>query len=151
MLTVNKLVPQGKGLAPALLKRATQVELDWDVRSRSRFDATDSSGRRLGVFLPRGQVVRGGDVLVAEDGSLVRVLAAARVPLPRATLLGVHPPDGRLTVQGLEEALLGGYGYSATNDVDVQVPDSTPTLAQLVTNLEGNAFNALRTATKIWS
>jgi len=78
MLTVNKLVPRGKGLAPALLKRATQVELDWDVRSRSRFDTTDSAGRRLGVFLPRGQVVRGGDVLVAEDGSLVRVLAAAQ-------------------------------------------------------------------------
>jgi urease accessory protein len=75
MLTVNKLVAQGRGLAPALLRRATQVELDWDVRSRSRFDATDSAGRALGVFLPRGQVLRGGDVLVAEDGSLVRVLA----------------------------------------------------------------------------
>jgi len=78
MLTANKLVPQGKGLAPALLKRATHVELDWDVRSRSRFDATDSAGRRLGVFLPRGQVLRGGDGLVAEDGPLVRVLAAAQ-------------------------------------------------------------------------
>jgi urease accessory protein len=30
----------------------------------------------LGVFLPRGTVVRGGDVLVAEDGSMIRVLAA---------------------------------------------------------------------------
>jgi urease accessory protein len=75
MLTVNKLVSRGRGLAPVLLKRATQVELDWDLRSRSRFDATDSTGRRLGVFLPRGQVLRGGDVLVAEDGSLVRVVA----------------------------------------------------------------------------
>jgi urease accessory protein len=75
MLTVNKLVAQGRGLAPALLKRATQVELDWDLRRRSRFDATDSSGRRLGVFLQRGQVLRGGDVLVAEDGSLVQVVA----------------------------------------------------------------------------
>ena len=75
MLTVNKLVAQGRGLAPALLKRATQVELDWDARSRSRFDATDSAGRTLGVFLQRGQVLRGGDVLVAEDGSLVRVAA----------------------------------------------------------------------------
>ena len=75
MLTVNKLVAQGRGLAPALLRRATQVELDWDLRRRSRFDATDSSGRRLGVFLQRGQVLRGGDVLVAEDGSLVRVRA----------------------------------------------------------------------------
>jgi urease accessory protein len=76
MLTVNKLIPQGRGLAAPLLKRASQVALDWDLRSRSRFEATDSAGRRLGVFLPRGQVVRGGDVLVAEDGSLVRVAAA---------------------------------------------------------------------------
>jgi len=76
MITVNKLIPQGHGLAPALLKRATTVELDWDVRQKSRFDATDSAGRALGVFLPRGSVVRGGDVLVAEDGSLVRAVAA---------------------------------------------------------------------------
>ncbi len=76
MLTVNKLIAQGQGLAAALLKRAGTVELDWDVRQKSRFDATDSAGRSLGVFLPRGTVVRGGDVLVAEDGSLVRVLAA---------------------------------------------------------------------------
>jgi urease accessory protein len=75
MLTVNKIVAQGRGLAPVLLKRAASVELDWDTRCRSRFEATDSSGRRLGVFLARGQVVRGGDVLVAEDGSLVRVIA----------------------------------------------------------------------------
>ena len=54
MLTVNKLMPQGRGLAPVLLKRAATVELDWDVRQKSRFDATDSQGRTLGVFLPRG-------------------------------------------------------------------------------------------------
>jgi len=76
MLSIQKLIPQGRGLAGVLLKRAASVELDWDVRQKSRFDATDSNGRHLGVFLPRGTVVRGGDVLVAEDGSLVRVLAA---------------------------------------------------------------------------
>lgn len=76
MLIVNKLLPQGQGLAPVLLKRASQVELDWDVRQKSRFDATDSQGRTLGVFLPRGTLVRGGDVLVAEDGSMIRVVAA---------------------------------------------------------------------------
>jgi urease accessory protein len=76
MLTANKLIPQGRGLAKALLARAGHVALDWDTRQKSRFDATDSAGRTLGVFLPRGQVVRGGDVLVAEDGSLVRVDAA---------------------------------------------------------------------------
>jgi urease accessory protein len=78
MLTVNKLLPQGRGMAAVLVKRAATVELDWDVRQKSRFDATDSQGRTLGVFLARGTVVRGGDVLVAEDGSLVRVIAAAQ-------------------------------------------------------------------------
>jgi urease accessory protein len=75
MLTVNKLIAQGRGLAPALLKRAATVVLDWDTRQKSRFDTEDSQGRTLGVFLPRGSVVRGGDVLVAEDGSLVKVVA----------------------------------------------------------------------------
>jgi len=75
MLTANKLMPQGGGLAAVLLKRAATVELDWDVRQKSRFDTTDSQGRQLGVFLPRGTAVRGGDVLVAEDGSLIKVIA----------------------------------------------------------------------------
>jgi urease accessory protein len=78
MLIVNKLIAQGRGLASALLQRTASVELDWATRSKSRFDVTDSAGRHLGIFLPRGSVLRGGDVLVAEDGSLVRVSAAAQ-------------------------------------------------------------------------
>jgi urease accessory protein len=85
MLQVSKLLAGGHGLAPALLKRAATVELDWDVRQKSRFDATDSQGRQLGVFLPRGTAVRGGDVLVAEDGSLIRVVAA-----PQPVLVITH-------------------------------------------------------------
>jgi len=85
MLTANKLMPQGRGLAPVLLKRAATVELDWDIRQKSRFDTTDSQGRRIGVFLPRGTAVRGGDILVAEDGSLVRVIAA-----PQPVLVITH-------------------------------------------------------------
>ena len=78
MLTVNKLIAQGRGLAQVLLRRAASVELGWDVRCKSRFDASDSEGRTLGVFLPRGTAVRGGDVLVAEDGSLIVVRSAAQ-------------------------------------------------------------------------
>jgi urease accessory protein len=84
MIQVSKRLPQGQGLAPVLLKRAATVTLDWDVRQKSRFDATDSQGRQLGVFLPRGTVVRGGDVLVAEDGTMVRVIAAPQ-PVLRIT------------------------------------------------------------------
>jgi len=87
MLQVSKLLPQGQGLAPVLLKRATTVELGWDVRQKSRFAATDSAGRELGIFLPRGTLVRGGDVLVAEDGSMVRVIAA-----PQPVLVSTHLP-----------------------------------------------------------
>jgi len=85
MLQVSKLIPLGQGLASVLLKRASHVALEWDVRQKSRFDATDSAGRHLGVFLPRGTVVRGGDVLVAEDGSLIKVIAA-----PQAVLKITH-------------------------------------------------------------
>ena len=96
MIQASKLIAQGRGLAPVLLKRATTVELDWDVRQKSRFSATDSAGRELGVFLPRGTVVRGGDVLVAEDGSLVRVIAAPQ-PVLRITYCTAHGTPFDLT------------------------------------------------------
>lgn len=89
MLTISKCLPRGHGLAPVLVRRAPTVGLDWDVRQKSRFQATDSLGRQLGVFLPRGTVVRGGDVLVAEDGSLVRVIAAAQ-PVLKITHCAEH-------------------------------------------------------------
>jgi urease accessory protein len=81
MIQVSKVISQGLGLAPVLVKRASTVELDWDIRQKSRFEATDSLDRTLGVFLPRGTLVRGGDVLIAEDGSMVKVIAAPQAVL----------------------------------------------------------------------
>jgi urease accessory protein len=89
MITVNKLLSQGQGLSAVLLKRAATVVLDWDTRQKSRFDAGDSQGRQLGVFLARGTVVRGGDVLVAEDGSLIKVIAQPQ-PVMRITPCAEH-------------------------------------------------------------
>lgn len=89
MLTVTKLIPAGRGLAKVLLQRAATVSLEWDARQKSRFEATDSQGRSLGVFLARGSCVRGGDVLVAEDGSMIRVEAAAQ-PVMRVTPCPQH-------------------------------------------------------------
>ena len=89
MLTSSKLIPGGRGLASALLKRSATVALDWDVRQKSRFETIDSAGRTFGVFLPRGTLVRGGDVLVLEDGSLVRVQAAPQEVL-RITACAEH-------------------------------------------------------------
>ncbi|MCK9689253.1 urease accessory protein UreE [Scleromatobacter humisilvae] len=87
-LQVGKRIAGGQGLSQVLLRRASEVELDWDVRQKSRIEATDSLGRALNVFLPRGTVLRGGDVLVAEDGSLVRVKAA-----PQPVLVVTHCAD----------------------------------------------------------
>ncbi|MBA4262096.1 MAG: urease accessory protein UreE [Comamonadaceae bacterium] len=81
MLQVSKLIPQGRGLAPVLVRRAATLSLDWEMRQKSRFDAESSDGRRVGVFLPRGTVVRGGDVLLTQDGSLLRVVAAPQAVL----------------------------------------------------------------------
>ncbi len=76
MPTVNKHLPQGAGMAKALLRRAPWVELDWDHRQKSRLEVEDSLGRRVAIFLPRGTVMRGGDALVLDDGSLLTVRAA---------------------------------------------------------------------------
>ena len=96
MIICSKLMPQGRGLARVLVQRASSITLDWDTRQKSRFDVTDSQGRTLGVFLPRGAVVRGGDVLVAEDGSLVRVQAAPQAVL-RITACAEHGSPFDLT------------------------------------------------------
>ena len=89
MVHFSKLVRQGAGLAKPLLKRAHSVTLDWDIRQKSRFEATDNQGRSVGVFLPRGTTVRGGDVLIGEDGSLLQVQAAAQ-PVLRITHDAMH-------------------------------------------------------------
>jgi urease accessory protein len=96
MLQISKLISQGAGLAPVLVKRASTLELDWDVRQKSRFDAIDSLGRQLGVFLPRGTLVRGGDVLIAEDGSMIKVIAAPQAVL-RITACTAHGTPFDLT------------------------------------------------------
>ena len=100
MLAIVRCLAGGQGLAAVLVRRAPSVTLDWDLRQRSRFEATDSSGRRLGVFLPRGSVVRGGDVLVARRrnaGARRRSRAAGdgRDAL-RRPWFSVRPAAGRL-------------------------------------------------------
>ena len=96
MLQVSKIIPQGAGLAPVLVKRASTVELDWDTRQKSRFECTDSLDRPLGVFLPRGTLVRGGDVMVAEDGNMTLVIAAPQTVL-RITACTSHGSPFDLT------------------------------------------------------
>lgn len=87
MLAVHRHLRAPTRLAPSLVERADVLVLDWHTRSKSRFGASDGNGRQLAVVLPRGSVLRGGDLLVAQDGSLLRVEAAAE------TLLRVRADD----------------------------------------------------------
>ena len=68
MIQASKLVSQGQGLASVLRQRATTVELDWEVRQKSRFAATDSAGRDLGIFLPRGTLSSNTGTVVLTNG-----------------------------------------------------------------------------------
>lgn len=89
MRHASKRIPQGQGLAPALVRRAASLVLDWDQRQKSRFQAADDTGCDVGVFLPRGTVLRDGDVLLAQDGTLLRVQAAPQ-PVLRITPCPTH-------------------------------------------------------------
>ena len=69
MLTCSNSFPRpGPGPSAAETRRHRRAGLG--RAPEKPLDATDSQGRHLGVFLPRGTTVRGGDVLLTEDGSV---------------------------------------------------------------------------------
>ncbi|MGF6443448.1 urease accessory protein UreE [Paraburkholderia youngii] len=76
MRTLNKLLAPHLKIAPVLVKRAQTLTLAFDERRKSRLAATLDNGEEIALLLPRGTVLRDGDVLVADDGGLVRVVAA---------------------------------------------------------------------------
>jgi urease accessory protein len=53
-----------------------QLALQFNERSKSRLRAALADGSEIGLFLPRGTVLRGDDVLACDNGQLIRVVAA---------------------------------------------------------------------------
>jgi len=53
------------------------LELSFDYRTRSRLRASTLGGVEVGLFLPRGTILRGGQKLRAADGTIIGVRAAA--------------------------------------------------------------------------
>ncbi|MGH8475107.1 MAG: urease accessory protein UreE [Methylococcales bacterium] len=53
------------------------LTLSFEYRQKSRQRVVLDSGREAGLFLPRGTILRGGDWLRAENGRMIRVIAAA--------------------------------------------------------------------------
>lgn len=61
-----------------------ELHLGYDERVKSRLAAVCTDGTAVAILLARGTVMRGGALLAADDGSVVRVVAAAQ-PVVRIT------------------------------------------------------------------
>lgn len=72
MLTINKKLHHSDGA----ISIDDSVALTFDYRQKSRFRAQLASGREAAFFMERGSVLRGGDLVEADDGSIIRVQAA---------------------------------------------------------------------------
>jgi len=54
-----------------------QLKLPFDSRQKSRLRAKLVSGEEVALLLPRGEVLRGGDLVTASDGRVIEVVAEA--------------------------------------------------------------------------
>ena len=52
-----------------------QLKLPFDARQKSRLRTHLASGEEVALMLPRGEILRGGDLVVASDGRVVEVVA----------------------------------------------------------------------------
>ncbi len=52
------------------------LKLPFELRQKSRLKTTLQDGREVGLMLNRGELLRSGDCLRAEDGTIIRVEAA---------------------------------------------------------------------------
>jgi len=52
------------------------LTLPYELRQKSRLKATLDNGTDIGLMLPRGTILRGGDAIKAEDGTVIMIKAA---------------------------------------------------------------------------
>ncbi len=53
-----------------------ELNLPFEMRQKTRLRTTLASGEEIGLFLERGTILRDGECLQADDGRVVRVVAA---------------------------------------------------------------------------
>ena len=53
-----------------------RLELPFDSRQKSRLRARLASGEEVALMLPRGEILRGGDLVTASDGRVIEVVAS---------------------------------------------------------------------------
>jgi len=52
-----------------------QLKLPFELRQKSRLHAKLVSGEEVGVKLPRGEILRGGDLVTASDGRVIEIIS----------------------------------------------------------------------------
>ena len=52
-----------------------QLKLPFDARQKSRLRAQLVSGEEVGLMLPRGEILRGGDLVTASDGRVIEIVS----------------------------------------------------------------------------
>ena len=88
------------------------LELSFDYRTRSRLRARTVGGIEVGLFLPRGTILRGGQRLQADDGTVIGVRAAvealteARCEDPLLLARAAYHLGNRHVALQIEHALL---------------------------------------------
>jgi len=82
MLRVEKYAAQAVQNTPGIRR----LLLPFEIRQKRRFRAILKDGSETAIFLPRGSSLADGDVLEADDGTLIRIVAAPeQVPYVTAT------------------------------------------------------------------
>lgn len=116
------------------------LTLPWSQRIKSRQRVRLDNGAEAGLFLERGVILRGGDCLAADDGSLVRIKAALETvsivrckdPLQLARIcyhLGNRHVDLEISESGVRyphdhvlDEMIEGMGF----DVEVELAPFEP-------------------------
>jgi len=73
MLEIKAKLKIRRGAYP--LEVRGQLRLPFEQRQKSRLRAVLVSGEEVALMLPRGEVLRGGDLVTASDGRIIEVVA----------------------------------------------------------------------------
>jgi urease accessory protein len=74
MLEIRKKLKVARGAY--VIQAKGQLQLPFESRQKSRLRTQLVSGEEVGLNLPRGDLLRGGDLVVASDGRVIEVIAA---------------------------------------------------------------------------
>jgi len=90
-------------LASRAAEAAGRVSLAYEYRQRSRQRARLDSGEEIGMVMPRGEILRGGDRVLASDGRVFEVVSAPEkllhVEAPSLARIAYHLGNRHVPVQ----------------------------------------------------